>query len=103
MAFFNFVKSSRIRRFNYEPRYYDERKEALEKRIRQIENEVSDQQEGGYQSELRKGFTKGYFHRDLKRRQRNSVIRLIIILALLLFIFYFIFAYLEGVFGSWLM
>ena len=92
-----FFKLPTTRRFEIKPRYYDERKEALDKRIAQIKAEmgITDEQpegnkyfRGDYRSHI-KGQMKGYF-RETRRQKRSSNIRLFLILMILLALTWFI-------------
>jgi hypothetical protein len=85
-----FFKLPKIRQFEIKPRYYDERKEALDKRIAQIKAEmgITDDQpqgnkyfRGDYRTHI-KGQMKGYF-RQTRRQKRTSNIRLLVILMIL--------------------
>ena len=87
MAMINFFKSPRHRQFNYEPLYYNERKEQLDQRVKEIEAEMSRKKDKPYSSLLRRGMKKGYFS-ELKRAKKKSNIRLIIILLFLVLISY---------------
>lgn len=80
------------RKYNYQPRYYDERKEELERRKRRIDREMGldpDAQNGPYIPSI-----KGQMRKHLKVRKKarkNSSIRMMIILAVLLLITYILF------------
>jgi len=86
----SFFKVPQHRQFHYEPIYYDERKERLEERIREIEQQYGIK--NGEQSEraIRKGSFSHYYDRR-KKTQRFSTTRLIIIIAFLIFISYYLF------------
>jgi len=92
-----FFKLPKTRRFAIKPRYYDERKEALDKRIAQIKAEMGITDEnpegnkyfrGDYRSHI-KGQMKGYF-RETRRQKRSSNIRLFLILLILFALTWFI-------------
>jgi 2-polyprenyl-6-methoxyphenol hydroxylase-like FAD-dependent oxidoreductase len=85
-----FFKLPQHKQFHYEPIYYDERKERMEERIRQIEAEY------GIKTDDRpvRSLTKGSFsHFYVRRRkaQRYSTTRLVIIMIFLFIISYFLF------------
>ena len=95
-----FFKLPNIKQFELRPRYYDARKEALDKRIAQIKAEMGipgDQPEGNkyfrgdYKTHI-KGQMKGYF-RQTRRQKRSSNIRLLVILLILLSLAWFIIYY----------
>ncbi|MBQ21265.1 MAG: hypothetical protein CMD31_10960 [Flavobacteriales bacterium] len=83
--------------FEYTPRYYDERKEKLEKRIAQIKKEVeneknptstSEYSNSEYQSRIREDWGNGY-----ARRNNTGMInkRVLIYLGILLALTYYLF------------
>lgn len=86
----SFFKTSRNKRFNFTPRYYDETKEALKERYAQMEAEVSGKSTLG----------SGGFNHNLKDRWRankktsnfskKSNFRLVIIASLLFIIAYYL-------------
>lgn len=83
------------KKFNFKPRYYDEQKEDLEKRVEQIRREMGvsdDDPNKPYVSTIRKGQMRGYLKKAGKQTKHSSG-RLIIILIVLFIIAYFIFYY----------
>ncbi len=95
-----FFRLPKTKQFYYKPRYYDERKEALDKRIAQIKAEmgITDNQPDGnkyfrdkYKSNI-KGQMRGYF-KHAKKEKRASNIRLLIILLVLLALAWYIIYY----------
>ncbi len=85
MPIFNIFSTRKPRSFNYQPLYYNERKEKLQQRIQGIEKEMQARKNGTYTSNISKGFIK----KHEKCGQRSSNIRLLIILLILLAFFYF--------------
>ena len=85
-----FFKVPEHRRFHYEPIYYDERKERLEERIREIEAEYGIKQDGKPVRKISKGSFSGYYGKK-KKAQRYSNTRLVIIIIFLLFVSYYLF------------
>ena len=90
----------KIKQFRYKPRYYDERKEELDKRIEQIKREMGVTEEhpegnryfrGDYKTHI-KGQMKGYFKHS-RRQRRTSNIRLLVILLILLALAWYIIYY----------
>ncbi len=93
MALPSFFKINRNRRFNFIPRYYDPQKENLEKRIKSIEQEMGVKEGEAYRPSIRKGQMTNYFNRKKGKAQKQSNIRLIIILLVLFLVSYFLFFY----------
>ncbi len=85
-----FFKTPEHKQFHYEPIYFDERKERLEERIKQIEQEHGIKNIEEYVRTMRKGSFSHYYDRK-KKTQRYSTTRLIIIIIFLLFVSYFLF------------
>lgn len=80
------------RKFNYQPRYYDERKEELERRKRRIDRELGLEQNGKGKDVFVpqiKGQMRKYM-KTAKKQRKTSNIRMLIILAVLLLISYFL-------------
>ena len=78
------------KQFHYEPIYYDERKERMEERIRQIEHEHGIKNGEEPLRTIRKGSFSHYYEKR-KKTQRYSATRLIIIIIFLMFISYYLF------------
>jgi len=93
MALPSFFKINKNRRFNFIPRYYDPQKENLEKRIKSIEQEMGVKEGEAYRPSIRKGQMTNYFNRKKGKAQKQSNIRLVIILLVLFLISYFLFFY----------
>lgn len=88
VRFFNLPKN---KTFNYTPRYYDEQKEDLEKRIQQAKQElgISDKDDKKpYVSTIRKGQMKSYAKHSAEQRRKSSgrLFLIIVILAILVYI-----------------
>lgn len=98
-----FFKLPKTKQFYYQPRYYDERKEALDKRVAQIKAEMGITGEkpgennyfrGSYQTHIKgqmKSQLKSYFKQTRKQRQRSNIRLLVILLILLALTWYIIF------------
>jgi hypothetical protein len=85
-----FFKIPRHRQFNYQPLYYDPEKEEREERNREIKRELGIQEKDGeFRPSIRRGSMKAYFKGN-KRAERNSNLRLILIIVFLLFVAYFL-------------
>ncbi len=77
------------RKYNYQPRYYDERKEELERRKRRIDRELGLDEENSQDVYIPD--IKGQMRKHLKTRKKAkkaSTTRMLIILAVLLFVTY---------------
>ena len=107
MAIPSFFRQTKPRGFNYVPRYYDPQKEEWEKKRtarsmehgeESSENRVqgTETEERGaeiaenkpYRSKIMRGSMKNYFPRNRERVQKQSMIRLIVILIILAFVIY---------------
>ena len=93
MAIPSFFKINKHKQFNFTPRYYDPQKEDLEKRIKSIEQEMGVNEGEAYRPSIRKGQMTNYFRGKKRKAQKQSNIRLIIILIVLFLISYFLFFY----------
>lgn len=90
----SFFRTFKPRSFNYIPRYYDEQKENLQERIRNIEMElgVHDSSiEKEYVPRLRKGSFRSSYKQTRRKANVTSTVRLLIILAILVAIAYYVF------------
>ena len=87
-----FFYTPKNKKFNFKPRYYDEQKEDLEKRVEQIKREMGisdDDPNKPYVSTIRKGQMRGYLKKTTKQKRQSSS-RLLIILIVLIIIVYFL-------------
>lgn len=91
MAVPSFFKTPKHRQFNYRPIYYNQQKEELQERIRQIEQEmgVNKPEGSNYVPGIKKGQMKGHF-RDTRRVKRQSNVRLLVILLALFALAYYL-------------
>ena len=91
-----FKMPSRTRVFNFHPRYYDERKEQLKKKVElysgenKTENRIRSIK---FQADLQDNWGKSHY----KSQSFKSNIRLIVILVAILALFYYIFMGLDNV------
>lgn len=85
-----FFKVPQHKQFHYEPIYYDERKERLEERIKEIEMEYGIKTDDRPMRSIRKG-SFSTFYSKRKKAERYSTTRLIIIMIFLAFISYYLF------------
>jgi hypothetical protein len=83
--------------FNYTPRYYDERKEDLEKRIRIIEKEteLEDRDAEIAKARMKHKMRTKINDRSVHYSDKTRTIRLIIILGVILAIGYVLYSYLD--------
>jgi len=80
MKLTGFFKLPKNREFNYTPRYYDERKEDLERRVAMKKRELGvDTGETGYTSNIRGQF-RSQFDRQRKQKQKMLLLRRMIII-----------------------
>ena len=91
MALPSFFKKNKHKEFNFIPRYYNQQKENLEGRVRSIEREMEAKEGEAYRPTIRKGQMSNYFNRKRGKAQKQSNIRLIIIVIVLFLISYFLF------------
>jgi hypothetical protein len=93
---FSFGKINTNRRYDFQPRYYDERKEKLRARIRKFENEEQ-AMENAERLELFKDRIADSWVRDENYRKTiiQSNMRLLIILGVILALAYFFFVGLD--------
>lgn len=79
-------------KFEYHPRYYNPQKEEMDKRKARIDKEI-ELENHGHKDYLKSGFkSDGYFHRRAKV-EKQSNIRLVIIMGILMLLAYFILYY----------
>lgn len=86
-----FFKIPQHNSFDYQPLYWDPKKEAREERINRIKAELGQEVELGRKSTM---ITRGSFRQNygnLRRKGKESNIRLIIIISVLLLISYLLF------------
>jgi hypothetical protein len=80
----------RGRGYNYQPRFYDERKEELERRKRRIDRELGFEEDGAKDAHIPQ--IKGEMRRHLKivnkKRKRTSTTIMLVVLAFLIFLTY---------------
>jgi hypothetical protein len=106
MAIPSFFKQNKPRGFNYKPRYYDPVKEELEQRRKTWEKEKRDSGERQnnsepspaeaaegtsrqpYRSRIMRGDMKNYFNHRQEKVQKQTTIRLIVIIIILAFVVY---------------
>ncbi len=90
---FKLTDHNRYKSFNYEPRTFNERKENLAKRKKSIEKELELEQKLGknYEEHLRERISESWSRKETRRVQRNSGLRLLLILtALIAVVYYFL-------------
>ena len=82
-----FFKLPKNKQFNYQPLFYNEKKEAREEREKGIAREMGIEIGTGNRSHIAKGSMREYFKRERKERKQSNL-RLIIIAIILFFITY---------------
>jgi len=87
------------RRFDYTPRYYDARKEALNQKIAQFERENNKEESDQFRREITFKSTAEdqWGHADYKSQALRSNVRLLIILGVILAVFYYLFLGLDNI------
>jgi hypothetical protein len=98
-SIFKLGEHNRHKRFDYEPRTFDARKEKLEKRKLEIEAEIAREKRLGrtYEEHLRERIGESWSRRETRRQQRNSSYRLLLILGALIILLYLIFFKFESI------
>jgi hypothetical protein len=88
MALPSFFKTQQPRSFNFMPRYYNERKEKLQERVKNIELELGVKKTDiNYKSSIGRGSMRGYIDKNRSIRKKSNI-RLFIILGSLLLLVY---------------
>lgn len=87
-----FINLPKSKQFSYTPRYFDEKKERLEKRKKEIAQEIEEEKrilsDSNYAENIR-----GQMHGIYKLRKREEVktnVRLVLIIGILVALFYFL-------------
>ncbi|MBW7867242.1 MAG: hypothetical protein H3C31_02830 [Brumimicrobium sp.] len=88
-----FMKVNKNKRFEYTPRYYDERKERIEHLKKLYDEDSSDTQVK--RDELRSQMQQAWRGKTYEKQKNAANIRLIVILAVILVIVYYIFGYVD--------
>jgi hypothetical protein len=83
-----FFKTRKNKQFTYLPRFYNQQKEELEERIRNIESEIKGEKKDLFRSHIRRGVFR-QTRQGRVRQSRNAFLRLAIIL-LVLFLLIFV-------------
>jgi len=87
-----FIKLPKHKQFNYAPMYWDQEKEARDKRIRQIKQEMGvDVPSNPSRTTIKRGSFRQVRQKTKVKATRNSNIRLVVILAILFFLAYLLF------------
>ncbi len=85
-----FFRLSKNKTFDYKPMYYNEEKEELQQRIERAKREAGKSDDGTYVPNI-KGQFKPVFDREMRRSsQRQSNLRLMVIIAVLFGIAYWL-------------
>ena len=97
ISLFKLPKS--YRRFDYTPRYYDARKEALNAKIAQFERQNNKEESDQFKREITfKSTAEDHWgHADYKSQAMRSNVRLLIILGVILVVFYYLFIGLDNI------
>lgn len=87
-----FFKIPKYNKFNYQPLYYDAKKEEREKRNKQIKAELGLSEESDVYVPHIKGQFKTYFRKQ-RLSKKSSNVRLVIIMIFLMLVSYYLFFY----------
>ncbi|MCH2235007.1 MAG: hypothetical protein MK078_12210 [Crocinitomicaceae bacterium] len=92
-----FKLPNKHKRFEYTPRYYDERKEALEKKIKQYNTEAVAEDEVKMRREVnfRENVSDRWSNSEFRRKNKRANLRLLIILVAVLGVFYVLFTQID--------
>lgn len=85
-----FFRLAKNKQFHYTPLYYDQRKEELEERIRQIEEEHGVRKDDEYKPGIKKGQMQSYYNKNRAERSHSNI-RILLIILFLLFLVYYMF------------
>tara|TARA_R110002050_G_scaffold77358_1_gene165080 strand:- start:21 stop:335 length:315 start_codon:yes stop_codon:yes gene_type:complete len=94
-----FKLGNRHKRFEYVPRYYDPRKEALEKKIKQAQAEAKgtkDNDNIAREIKFKSTIEDRWGDLNVKKQRSNSNLRLILILGVIIGIFYYLFVGIDA-------
>lgn len=91
---FKLTEHNNYKRFDYKPRTYDEQKEKLEKKRIAIEKELALEKRLGenYESHLRERISDSWSQKEMRRQNRASSKRLLLILAIMVLIIFAIYS-----------
>ncbi len=101
MIFFKMGKNIKHRKFDYIPRFYDEQKEELEKRLKRYDTTISDPELA--KERIKGGFRKKYRAKDnysSKTQKRSNMILMATVVILLLLTTIFLVEYLPRIIAS---
>jgi hypothetical protein len=90
MAIFNIFKLPENKRFEYKPIYFDKRKEELAKKISDAQKLKEIKEHNFYKTEIKGKFKSEFQKNSLLRQNRNSNIRIGIIIMFLGLILYYV-------------
>ena len=99
MALLRFFRMPKHQQYEYKPRYWDPKKEELQKRLQQIE-EIKAGGTDGIKARISSGFRRGYSASQAGRRKevmRSNMTLLGIIVALLVLSYMFLSVYLPRI------
>jgi len=90
MAFSFLTKASRYKRFNYIPRYYDERKERLELKRKSYQEQYlnSDEERSAiFKDSLQQSWNRGKY---VRKQKQSANLRIVLLILFICFLGYFI-------------
>jgi len=87
----SFFRLAKNKQFNYIPRYYNEQQEEMQKRKKRIAREIeAEKADSDEKVALIKGKIKSYYLQNSKKHNRQSNLRVLVVLAILLFVAYYL-------------
>lgn len=75
-----FIRLPGYNRFNYKPLYYDERKEALEQKIKKYKDQKEAVEKGEYKPDFTGKFKSSYRRNTTKKQKKAANLRLAVII-----------------------
>jgi hypothetical protein len=98
LKFKGFFYSPGPKRFRYIPRYYDEDKERLEKRVREIEQEVKgvDGERVRREMKFREAASRSWNRNEHSKQAMRKNVRLMVVLVALCVGFYYLYTKMDG-------
>jgi uncharacterized membrane protein (DUF106 family) len=90
-----FKLPNKHRRFEYIPRYYDPRKEELEKKVKAAQKKPGEEDGQRREISFRQQTADKWGNTEFKMQAMRSNIRLIVIFIIVLIVFYYLYQYLD--------
>lgn len=92
-----FKLPNKYKKFEFTPRYYDERKERLDKKLKEYDSvNTAEAESKRREIKFRAETKKSWMDSDFSRANKRANFRLVLILIIVLIGVYFLFQYLDG-------